>query len=244
MPTIAELIRSSSLVFTGTVVKLNASTVSALPAQSNFAVVRADRGLYVDPVLGDVKGQMITVATREDLRVGEKAVFFTLSWVHGGGIAVREVAHLEPGAEKEVVATVEKLPDLRLEDRLLDAEIVVLATVTAVRPIPRQTGGKDYPEWKRAVLRVQSTLKGAADVADFLFPTGSSREWVSSPRFKSRQRGIFLLHRNNPRATAWLGKELQASSLTALDPVDFQPASTLAKVRSLLAAINSKGGVR
>jgi hypothetical protein len=85
---IPELIHSSSCVFTGTVVALVASTVPILPARENFAVVRVDRGLRVEPALGDLRGRTITVETRtpEELRVDQKAIFFTIGWIHGGGI--------------------------------------------------------------------------------------------------------------------------------------------------------------
>ena len=92
MPSIAELTKQSSLIFSGTVEKLGGSTVSVLKSEERYAIVRVEQGFFVDPALGNLSGRLITVVpTAGGLRVGEKAVFFTLSLIHGGGIAVREI---------------------------------------------------------------------------------------------------------------------------------------------------------
>src|SRR5215469_14512341 len=97
MPSFDDLARQASLIFTGTVTELGASTVPLLPANEKLVVVRVDRGLRVDPVLGDLRGKLITVdAAPRTLKVGQRAIFFTRSWIHGRGIAVHEVAHVDP----------------------------------------------------------------------------------------------------------------------------------------------------
>ena len=99
MPSILELTRSSGFIFAGTVLERGTSTVPSVSADQKLVIVRLDRALRIDPVLGDLRGRKITVAALDStkLSVGQQAVFFTNSWVHGGGIAVREVAHLDIG---------------------------------------------------------------------------------------------------------------------------------------------------
>src|SRR5215470_9755476 len=108
MPSILELVRSSGLIFTGTVLPRGTPTHSLVPESDNLTAVHVDRGLRVDPVLGDLNGKTITVASRtpEGLAAGLKAVFFTNSWIHGNGIAVREVDHMDVGVADRVAQVV------------------------------------------------------------------------------------------------------------------------------------------
>ena len=124
MPSIPELILSSSFIFSGTVMEHGRSTVPDVPSSDKLVVVRLDRPLHVDPVLGDLRGKMITVAAiaPASLTAGQQAVFFTHSWAHGRGIAVREIEHRDIAQEHEVAAAVAQLPQLHLSDRLQSAE--------------------------------------------------------------------------------------------------------------------------
>jgi hypothetical protein len=81
MPTVLELTRSSSLVFTETVQERGASSVPAVAASEKLVTVRVDRALRVDPVLGDLRGKIVTVvaAAPETLTPGQRAVFFTFA---------------------------------------------------------------------------------------------------------------------------------------------------------------------
>ena len=85
MLSIAELTPSASLIFSGTVMKIGESSLPELKAREHLVVVRVDRGLRVDPVLGDLRGKMITVetATPSEFHLQQHAIFFTKSWIHG-----------------------------------------------------------------------------------------------------------------------------------------------------------------
>ena len=103
--------------------------------------MRLERGLRVSPVLGDLSGKVITVAVKapELFTAGQKAVFFTNSWVHGKGIAVREVDHPDVGNEDEVAKAVEQLPQLYLMDRLKSADLVVEAEVEQISAVKQRS---------------------------------------------------------------------------------------------------------
>src|SRR5262245_19718128 len=94
-PVDENLVRSTGLIFAGTVVELGGSSVPDVKPSDNLIVVRVDRGLRVEKALGDIRGKRITVAVKDPraFRTGQHAVFFTNSWIHGNGIAVREVEH-------------------------------------------------------------------------------------------------------------------------------------------------------
>jgi hypothetical protein len=245
MPSILDLTRSSSLIFTGTVVQRGTSTVPNLSPQENLVVVRVDRGLRVDPVLGDLHDKMITIAAPapESLSPGQKAVFFTNSWIHGRGIAVREVEHMDIREEESVAAAVAQLPQVHLLERLQNAELVVVAEVVRISPVERRSRERNVALWAVADLQVEKVLRGEArDPMVVYFPTAEWPPWTDAPGFKQHQRGVFILHAPSRNATL-SEATLEAGSLVALDPADFQPESQLAEVEKLLTAIEYEGGI-
>jgi hypothetical protein len=234
---VQELTRSCSFVFAGTVLDVGASNLRALRAHKNLVLVRVNRGLRVDPVLGDLRGRSVTLETQtaDHLQAGEQAVFFAQSWIHGEEVAAREVARIDVGRADEVAAVVARLPELHLADRLADAAVVVLAMVERTRRIPNLPRERRAPHWAEATLQVEDTLKGDASDVRLLFPTSDSHHWYRAPRFRRNQRGVFLLHAGDPRATPWLADYgLDGNIVTALDPADVQPEPETPQIRALL----------
>jgi hypothetical protein len=239
MPSVAELARSSSLIFSGTVVERGTSSVPTLPPNDNLVVARVDRALRVDPVLGDLRGKLITVVATvpENLSVGQQAVFFTNSWIHGRGIAVREVAHLDPSQADAAAQAVAKLPEEHLVERLRSAELVVQAEVTNIGPPDKVSRDRKAAWWARAELKIQKVLRGApGDTAVVYFATADWPPWTYALRLKTGQRGVFILHARSETATR-SEAALKAGTLVAVDPADFQPESQLEPMQNLLAGI-------
>jgi hypothetical protein len=236
---IEELVRSTGLIFAGTVVELGASSVPAVARADNTIVVRVDRGLRVDAALGDLRGKMITVAVRDPkgFRPGQRAVFFTNSIVHGQGIAVREVEHAEVRVQNSVAAAVTRLPEDHLTDRLRSAALVVLAEVKHVGPVERVSLDRNDALWRAAELNVLRVFRGAPRTSTVAsFPTSTHPDWASAPRFTEGQRGVFVLQSASGSPNPSLAA-LPADALVVLDPDDFQPESSLADVERLLGAI-------
>lgn len=233
---IDELTRSSSFVFSGTVVEAGASNLVAVDPRDDLVLVRVDRALRVDEALGDVQGKTVTVETPngEGLQPGAQAVFFAQSWIHAEEIAVREVARLGPETADEVAAAVERLPDFHLADRLAGAVAVVQAEVKSTRPVFGLVRDRQSPLWAQADLDVLSTLDGDAEGKRLFFPTSDSHHWYGTPRFTPGQRGVIVLHADDPLAGKWLDG-VGGEVVTALDPADVQPESELERVRALLA---------
>ena len=236
---IEELTRASSFVFSGTVEDVGASNVPPVEPGETTILVRIDRGLRIDPALGDVRGRVVTVETAvpEELQPGTRAVFFTDGWIHGEELAVRETAHVAPDRVDEVAAAVERLPDLHLEDRLRAAAAVVHAQVMRTQIVPGMALERRSPRWAEAFLELDATLKGNADGLRLHFPTSDSHHWFNAPSVTVGQRGIFLLHAGDPQAGDWLDAPQFAGAVTALDPADVQPESALEHVRALLAGL-------
>jgi len=243
-PGIQRLVRDANFIFTGTVVALSVSTVANLAPRANFAAVRIDRPLRFDPSLGDLSGRLATVelVSRSALKPEEKAIFFTLDWILGGGIAIREMAHLETWQEDDVAAEVAQLPQRHLAERLADAVLVVVADVRHVKPTPFDISWRDAPQWAAASLRMVDVLRGEdAQNVTVLFPTSGRPTWAHAPRLKESQRAIFLLHR--PGDGPPLPEEynsIASQTFVALDPADVQPESQRSLVEKLLGEGRSR----
>jgi hypothetical protein len=246
MPSILDLTISSSLIFSGTVVQLGNSTVPSLRASENLVVVRVDRALRASAVLGDLHGKMVTVATvaPKALSVGQKAVFFTNSWIHGGGIAVREVDHVDIDQEQAAAAAVAQLPELHLMERLREAELVVAAEVARIGRERKASRERNAAFWAPADLQVARVLLGAPRATTTVyFPTTNRPPWTNAPKFKEGQRGIFILHAPKRAANPSLAA-LDPGSLVALDKDDFQQEPRASEIEPLVAAVKRERGIR
>ena len=239
MPSVPDLTRSSSLIFSGTVVERGTSSVPSVPPSDKLVVARVERALRADPALGDLRGKLITIVatTPASLSPGQQAVFFTNSWIHGGGIAVREVAHLDVSEADTVGEAVAKLPEGVLLERLQTAELVVDAEVAHVGLAEKVTRDRRAAWWAPAELKIIQVLRGTPPQSLVVyFPTADWPPWTNAPRFKEKQRGVFILHSRSETATR-SEAALEAGSFVAVDPADFQPESQLAQVNKLLAGI-------
>ncbi len=236
---IQKLLESSDLVFKGTVVQLHASTLPNVPARENSIVVRVDQGLRVAPVLGDLNGRLITVLTKDvdKLKVEQQAIFLTSSWIHGNSIATREVTRLDADAtgEKTIKEGVAALPELRVQERVAMAELVVVGQVESIERARnmQEFTSRHSPQWMTANIRVESVAKGNlnTDYISVIFPSSRDHMWSRSPKFQEGQSGIFILHRGGTPLAP-----LQA--LTALDPADFQQRNMLSSVEKFVGPAN------
>jgi hypothetical protein len=238
MQSISDLVQSSTFIFSGTVLELGASSVPSVSPNEKLITARLDKSLRTDPVLGNLTGKTITVAvgSTESFSPGQQVVFFANSWVHGRGIAVREVAHLDTEQADRVAAAVAELPQRHLLDRLQDAEVVADATITNIDP-PGFTLDQHDGLWATAHLAVNDTLKGSVpSPAVFYFATAEWPPWNQMPRFKKGQAGVFLLHFPPPDTVKESGT-LPAGSLIATDAADFQEKSQAGRIKQLLAAL-------
>jgi len=239
-----KLIKESSMIFKGTLIKKGASNMSVIPANENLAIAKVESGLRVDPGLGDIKGMEITMAMQKpnSLALNKEAIFFTNAWIHGDGISVTEVAHLEIddkeniiGDSNNILEVIKRLPETYLKERIQEASLIVSGEILRITKVENQRLDRDAPIWAKASVRVEDILKGkvAGNEFDLFFPTSIARRWYNSPRFTIRQRGIFLIQ---PTTKTYFLEQRQADLviLTALNPLDFQQESQLELIKNLL----------
>jgi hypothetical protein len=235
-----ELVRQSSLVFTGTVKKLNATTVPMVSASQSTAIVRVEEIVHNAGVVTDIAGKEITVELLApgSVKPGERAMFYTNVDTYGESLAVTEVSHeaIPSGGaaamRTRVAEIVERVADEKLQKRVAQAELIVAGRVTAARPYggsaQHAPGSEHDPEWWEANVKVESVEKGQAPPAEVvvIFPHSNDVRWFGSPKFKEGQEGIFLLHRTKD-------EQLRVSGFTALDSLDYQPMDQREHVRKL-----------
>jgi len=142
----AALIKQSSIVFTGTVSQLGATSFADVPQSAQTIVVRVDSVLKKPPAVSLKKGDKVTVEMKDPsaLQEGTRATFYTEGWLFGSGVAVKELGHevlpsggaapAEAGSvENAFRQTHEQVSDQELQNRIASADYVVVARVMDVR---------------------------------------------------------------------------------------------------------------
>ena len=254
----AALAKQSSIVFSGTVSQLGATSFAGIPQSPNTIVVRVDSVLKKPPAISLKKGDNVTVELKDlsAFQQGTQATFYTEGWIFGSGVAVKELGHEfnssggtaasgAGAAESALVQAQKQISDQDLQNRIASSELVVIGRVTDVHrwTIPKSAASRYHTsehsaDWHEAVLQIDSVLKGTKPKKGKMvvrFPLSRDVAWVNSPKFEKLQRGIFFLKKDQVSGdpTASLGG-YQVDVYTCLKPGDWLPLSEEARVRSLL----------
>jgi hypothetical protein len=228
-----DLVRRSGFIFQGTVKAIGEST-PGIVREPNSAIVSVDRVLESQPPAGNKTGRDVTVRLRgpSEVRSGQTATFFTFVYAGGQSLGVEAVGMLpaeDPRSlEDRIRAARQAIADEALTRRLQSAALVVVGTVTAVTPGPRNPESEHDPLWSRATIRITTAVKGRASGPVVVnFATNFDYLWALAPKPKIGDTGIFLLQ-PDPE------KKYRISGFFLLDPLDQLPASELERVRRLL----------
>lgn len=250
----AALTRKSSIIFSGTVSQLAATSFADVPKSAQTIVVKVDSVEKKPAAVSLKKGDSVTVEVKDPsaFQEGTHATFYTDGWIFGSGVAVKELGH-EVGAAAESAPSTEmkthgqdQITDQELMDRMKASDFVVVGRVTDVRAwkAPKSKSGapsrvtEHDPDWHEAVVEVQSVLKGGQVKGKKVivrFPNRNDVAWVSSPKFTKNQKGIFCLNRDQStgQPTTYMGGQ-QVTVYTCLGHGDALPISEEARVRALL----------
>lgn len=250
----AALMSKSSIVFSGTVSQLAATSFADVPKSAHTIVVRVDSIVKKPAAVSLKKGDNVTVEVKDasGFQEGTQATFYTDGWIFGSGVAVKELGHVLAaaaesapvmGAGQNTHGTPGEISDQELRDRMNKSDFVVVGRVTDVRKwnAPKPKSGapsrvtEHDPDWHEAVVEVQSVLKGGKVKGNKVivrFPNRNDVAWVSSPKFTKNQRGIFCLNRDQTTGVPTTGQG--ANVYTCLGHGDALPISEEARVRALL----------
>jgi hypothetical protein len=205
-----------SIVFVGTVETTQAVALQNLKASPNTSVVVVEKVLRKPDAITLVPGDEVTVLTdgNSNPLKGARALFYADGWIFGEGLAVK-VRSWEPASAPVVAASsgedvkmathMQALADQDTQALLADTDVVVVGRVKRIQApsvaglVPaRPVVSEHDPEWKEAVVEVQSALKGAAGVSEIVvrFPASMDVAWAGYPKFQEGQEGTFLLQRD------------------------------------------------
>jgi hypothetical protein len=255
----AAWMAKSSIIFSGTVSQLAATSFADVPKSARTIVVRVDSIVRKPAAVSLKKGDNVTVEVKDAsaFQEGTHATFYTDGWIFGSGIAVKELGYEigpAPAEDAHAAGTGEKAPgqfpdetsDQGLLDRMNKSDYVVVGRVTDVHrwnPPKSKSGAPSRvtehdPDWHEAVVEIQSVLKGGKVKGNRVvvrFPQRNDVAWVNSPKFEKNQKGIFCLNRDQATgvSTTKLGGQ-QVNVYTCLGHGDSIPLSEEARVRSLL----------
>jgi hypothetical protein len=229
-----RLARRAGFVFLGEVVRTSATTLELVEPTKETAVVRVERVLHAPDDLGAERGSEVTVRVLSPVRKGQRAVFFTVGWISGEGLAVQEVGRQAPGdpeaIEKQMGDVLRKDEVAALRRRVKEAHAVVVGEVADTRPVgdkEQPPSSEHDPLWRTAVVVVQSGEKGdmkEGQRIEIAYPSSDDVMWFRAPKPQKGDRAVFLLHRRPL-------EERDVEMLAIVEPVDMQPVERLDDIR-------------
>jgi hypothetical protein len=252
-----ELMKQSSVIFIGTVTKLNAVSFSQVPSSDKNAVVRVENLLEKPAAISIKNGQEVTIQLKDPstLHEGTKATFYAVGWILGEGVALLEVGHtslpalasiqMEAQAGKRFGDAKTQILDERLRAQIESADIVALGKVISIRVAATAANVKKFitehdPDWQEAVIKVQTGIKNIADGEEIVvrFPGSEDVVYFGIPKFKKGEERIVLLVKDKvsgfPKATL-AGKQVETYVVNkpadVLQKEEFDRVKRIAKQR-------------
>lgn len=241
---VRDLTKQSGFVFEGTVQKMGGVTTPGIEANQSTAVVYVDKVLKGPRVLAQFRGREITVVAGEHVGAKTRAVFFTNAFHYGEGLAVRVVGRFDvtgTEVEREVHEAMKESDDDNLLRQLRSARLVVRGSVIKVAPSEHRekVASEHDPEWWEFVIEVEAVEKGSVKQAKdkgaksritAFFAHSTDVAWYKSPKVQLGETGVFILHEGVVRSRQTPGPAM-------VHPLDFQPASEIERVRTLIKRI-------
>ena len=244
--------RDATFVFHGTIKKLKATTMKAAPATNRTCIVTVDQIIEAPQNLAGYAGQDITVelSTRRKLKVGERMIFHSISWLFGESVAVHSL-YEETEADLGGSRPAGPVPQRETERHFNNADLVISGRVVEVRlpksePIGKQRAAaaskttrvsEHDPKWREAVIEVAGVHKGRAAKRQVVirFPASTDVAWRRAPKFEAGQEGYFMLH----EASQARRKSSAATTYTVKDQHDYQPYSEPGGIKSIISESDS-----
>jgi hypothetical protein len=228
----------AGFVFAGVVERTGATTVELVEPAKDTAVVRVEQVLRKPADFGQRRGSKVTVKLGAPARKGQRAVFFTVGWISGTGLAVRELGRQPAsdvgGTKRRMEEAVQRQELAELRKRVGAAAAVVVGKVVETGPIGKRDlppASEHDPLWRTAFVAVERVEKGDVKEGQRLeLAYASSRDvmWFRAPKPAPGERAVFLAHRRTL-------DELDVTALAIVEPLDVQPVEELERIRSVIS---------
>ncbi|MFZ1220778.1 MAG: hypothetical protein WAO00_15905 [Chthoniobacterales bacterium] len=242
-----DLVRESKFIFQGTVRKLEAVTLASAHPSKETAIVSVDEILRGPETLRAFKGKEITVLLKkgESFEAGQKWIFFTVGWLYGESLGVREIGRAPTtralaDMSRQIQTAVQKNSEQDLQKRVASAPLVVTGKVAATKPAPPEMragpASEHSPDWWQAEIEVESIEKGnlSEKTVTVFYPNSTDEFWYSAPKFRLGEKGLWILH-TQQKPPSFLKAEIEG--FTALDPEDFCPKEDADRIREVIKAL-------
>ena len=227
-----ELVRESSLSFTGTVTHVEAATMSDVPVDARTVVMQVDSVLHAPESLRNLVGSQVTVqlAPRsKTLAAGDTVTIFTEPVVFGDTLAVRETGRLPADAMASRTMAAAASGSMALDDvakHVVDSDLIAHARAAAAVVVGRvaslsKAGPGSYlehdPDWWVAVIEVSQVALGKVRRGDLkvLYANSQDVRWRAHPKPRAGQEAAWILHLTDTTIS-------KAARYVLADPADVQ----------------------
>jgi len=248
---IRDLVARSSLIFTGAVSQLHAATRD-VPLEENTLIVKVGEVLDNPGDIARVRGREVTLRFKgASPDKGSSAVFFVNPYSMGETVGADVVATLPAASAaevaKEAAAFHAEQVETALRQRVVSSILIITGRVEgkprrAVRPRDELSTTEHDPDWWVVAVRVDSVVRGTAApgaVIQVAFANNPDPVWADSPKLRTGDSGIFLLHRLDPQdIVKRYNNDVRISrtdELAVIDRLDFLPLSELPRVKKLIS---------
>lgn len=223
---VSRLRREALFVFSGTVERPAASSLSLIPPGPATAVVRVNRIHHASDQLMDQAGQAVTAVYQDNdapAGAGSRRVFFTRAVAYGETVGVNVLGDIqEPDDAEAVHGLVERvtidMSEETLREHLASADAVLHGVVVRRRELPGEGVLSEHsPDWWVADVAVTTSFRGGHEgEVPVRYPNSRDVRWYSVPKLEDGQEAILILHRD--------GLGLGGAELALLHADDVIPA--------------------
>ena len=259
-----DRLSKSTLVFKGTVIRLQATTLAMLPPSPDTIVVKVDSVIRTTDATTDYAGREVTIrlSNPAGIAVGDKYIFYTRGWVLSEGIGLVEIDRkkvpLAASANNQLLSAImaasQDVDNKLLQLRVQSADLVVQGKVISTERVdlqplagssekPRQIS-EHNPGLKKATIEVTGVLSldpSVPKVITVLYPSSHDVAWLGAPRFERGDTGVFVLSKagKSPELKEFL-MNLKVplddlnKSFVTPNPVDFQPKLDPRTIQSMI----------
>ena len=235
---LAPVADASAFIFTGSITRAGAATMATVPVNDATVVVTVDDVVKAPLGMRSFAGHQVTVQLQRPLAAG-RYVFFADPLAVGGGLAVRERAHLDASSsatETEAAEAVERGYAARIEPQLKAATLVALGAIGEVRPLLPPAERRGRVPWALARFAIEQVLKGDSGLrgVTLVGPVRASKRLPHAPALRPGLRAILLLQPPPGDALELVPRDDRREIAFIAEPSDIQPPERLPTLARIL----------
>jgi hypothetical protein len=241
----------ANIVIDGIVTEIGKASFSAVPQVPNLVVMKITRVLKDPPAISLSVGDQITAVLKDTstVKVGTELRVQGRLWIVGEGLAVQALseATAPPNGDIETFAAADsQAHDNNISSRAAAADLIIVGRIKDIQKplVAANTQGpisEHDPQWRDAVIEVQTWIKGSAESSSIVvrFPASRDVAFRDYPKFQVGQEStLFLKTAQNAThilaATPVPNKINNRPAFLAITKTDVAPAWEAAHIKALV----------